>query len=606
MFGYGSRCACFVLFLATFGCGEANDGASDGSGAAPSSAGTGGAGSPSGGLNAGGVKSSTTPVIPVEPGGPPPECLREVTLTGVTLLEPPPFDLVIVADHSGSLAWSREELAEGLTNLLDNVRGRSVRISLLTPTQYGASSALAQMPLSGDDLVLWKDPATGLAYENAVTEFTRTCTDFDGAPMPCPDALSSTPVKIRGEWSFRMPQPIAMLTPELDETAFAAQQAQVSNAILGLGANGSSVEQPLCTLSRYVTQDQASLPSHAVFLVISDEDDTSLPRECLAGYDAEVRDTAPSFTPCSGEACDAYRYSMAGRIQFQQLAMRCAAFDDLGNPIPGTEQPIGLSDGSSAGCDAMGEGPCTTEEFTKAAPFCDSGLELVGCDRQCIDTELACSLDRPSRDIDVCTSSFEDNGTTYRDLADYCARVWKVTSGTCSVSGVNIAPSQNVTGGLTPRPLVYGDDVTALSKYIHSNATEKFGAGNYLAEAIVFDPAFSCPINAGQSYAKNLVDFVGDRSKVFPLCESYAPALNGIWGFAQSLITTSYPLKIKSDEHVTAVVIIGKDGAERTLDASQYEHDEDTGILEINRDAIRGTDTTLRVEITSECRKIIE
>lgn len=597
-----------MLLLSTLGCGETDDGGSSaGSGGAFGSAGNAGAASSTtGGMNLGGAGVSPNPQIPVEPGGPPPECMRDVTLTGVTLTAPPPFDLVIVADHSGSLAWSRQELAEGLASLLDNVRGRSVRISLLTPTQYGASSALAQMPLSGDDIVLWKDPATGLAFENAVTEFSRTCTDLNDAPMTCPDILSSSPVKIHGEWSFRMPQPIAVISPELDEAAFAAQQTQVSDAILALGGKGSSVEQPLCTLGRYVAQEKAALPGHAVFLIISDEDDKSLPRECLVGYDAEIRDSAPSYTDCFTTDCDAYRFSMPGRVKFQQLAMRCAAFDDVGNPIPGTEQPLGLSDGSSVGCETMGEGPCTTEEFDKAAPFCDSGLKLVGCDRECIDTELTCTVNRPTRDPDVCTSPFQENGATYQNLADYCAKVWQLTSGTCSSSGVNLVPSQNVTGGMTPRPLVFGSNTAELSRYIHTNAAAKLGAGNYLAEAIVFDPAFDCPINAGQSYAENLVEFVGDRGKVFPLCESYAPALNGIWGFAQSLVTTSYPLKIKSDEHVTAVVMISKDGSERTLDPSQYDHDEDTGTLEIDRDAIRGTDTTLRVEVTSECRKIIE
>lgn len=54
--------------------------------------------------------------------------------------EPAPFDLVIVADHSMSLAWSRDELSKGLQDLLANVEGRQVRVFLLTPTQYGASS----------------------------------------------------------------------------------------------------------------------------------------------------------------------------------------------------------------------------------------------------------------------------------------------------------------------------------------------------------------------------------------------------------------------------------------------------------------------------------
>jgi len=591
-----------VVSLAVLGCGEADSG-----GATPGGAGN--AGSPAagrGGMNAGGAAVTTTPPIPVEPGGPPPECQREVSLTAVTLTEAPPFDLVIVADHSGSLAWSRQELAEGLGTLLDDVRGRSVRIFLLTPTQYGASSALAQMPLSGDDLVLWRDPATGAAYENAVTEFTRVCTDANGAPMSCPDITSSTEVRIRGEWSFRMPPPIATLTPELDEAAFEAEQVRVADAILALGGKGSSLEQPLCTLGRYVSQDRSMLPSHAVFLVISDEDDTSLPSECLLGYDAEIRTDGTSVVACSSEPCDAYRYSMAGRSRFQQYELRCAAFDDMKNPIPGTEQPLGLSNGSSTGCENTGEGPCTDAEFEEAAPFCPSGLDLVGCNRRCFDVEVDCRLDRPTRDVDLCTSSFQENGTTYQNLAEYCSQVWKAMPGPCSVAGVDLVPSQSASGGLTPRPLVWGGQTSDLSSYIHTTATEKLGAGKYLAEAIVFDPAFSCPLNAGQSYATNLVDFVGDRSRVFPLCESYAPALNGVWGFAQSLVTTRYPLRLAADEHVTAVVIVGKDGSERALAAGEYTHDEQSGVLELDRDAIRGTDAALRVEVTSECRKVVE
>src|SRR5512140_3142168 len=35
-------------------------------------------------------------------------CRRDVSLTAVTIGAPAPFDLIIVADHSQSLAWSRD------------------------------------------------------------------------------------------------------------------------------------------------------------------------------------------------------------------------------------------------------------------------------------------------------------------------------------------------------------------------------------------------------------------------------------------------------------------------------------------------------------------
>jgi hypothetical protein len=55
-----------------------------------------------------------------------------------------------------SLAWSRDELSKGLQDLLTHVAGRQVRVFLLTPTQYGASSAPAKQALTGDPVVAQK------------------------------------------------------------------------------------------------------------------------------------------------------------------------------------------------------------------------------------------------------------------------------------------------------------------------------------------------------------------------------------------------------------------------------------------------------------------
>src|SRR6478736_9349315 len=49
------------------------------------------------------------------------KCERNVSLTAVTLGEPQPFDLIIVADNSDSVAWSRNELSNGLHDLLTQV-----------------------------------------------------------------------------------------------------------------------------------------------------------------------------------------------------------------------------------------------------------------------------------------------------------------------------------------------------------------------------------------------------------------------------------------------------------------------------------------------------
>src|SRR5262252_6915161 len=43
-------------------------------------------------------------------------CRRDVSLKAVTFGKPPPFDVVIVADNSDSLSWSRDDLSSGLAN----------------------------------------------------------------------------------------------------------------------------------------------------------------------------------------------------------------------------------------------------------------------------------------------------------------------------------------------------------------------------------------------------------------------------------------------------------------------------------------------------------
>jgi len=524
-------------------------------------------------------------------------------LTAVKLGEPQPFDLVIVADHSQSLSWSRDELSSGLKTLLTNVKGRAVRIFLMTPTQYGASSAEAQMPLSGESLVAWKDPATGKAYTNEMTTYVQTCTDpTSGAAITCPNSKGPTPYKKVGTWQFKMPDPIAILSPDMTDAQFAAEQQSVTNAILAISGAGSPREQPLCTLSRYVSQDRATLPTNVVFLIISDEDDISTPAECLAGFTAtlEVKKTEASTSACRS-ACDTYRYSMTGDYPWRVLGIRCAAFDDLGNPIPGTEQTKSLNQHA----DTCAPGPCTAEESRQAMPFCDQGKTLLSCDRTCSTGETRCTVDLTDGAINPCTQAFTINGTRYNNLAEYCtARAIGTGWRACGGGGLNIEYTEQVTGGLSPNRLMSGTTTTDIIAYFRDKALSVFAGGSQLVEAIIFDPAFSCTLGSGQSYATNLAGLVADRCRLFPLCESYAPALDGVSTFVETLIQSQFPLVLKEDESVTLVAIIGKDGSERSLRDGQFSYNRATQTLTVDRSLIHATDTNLRVEISSGCRPI--
>jgi hypothetical protein len=570
-------------------------------GSAGQAAGRGGHGGSSGG--SGGSGGSAGGIV-VEAGGEGGDCAREVTLQAVILGEPAPFDLVIVADHSGSLAWSRDELAAGLGDLLINVQGREVRIFLLTPTQYGESSSPARKTITGDAVVAWQDPATGLPFEPAMTAYEQRCSDEAGTIPECPDPRGTVPYVVEGSWSFLMPEPIALITPDMTAAEFAAEQQAVAETILSLGGTGSSHEQPLCTLSRYVSQDPALLPENAVFLIISDEDDVSEPDDCLVSFRSELKTYQQelSSSPCSSD-CDAYRYQMTGLRHWERRPFTCSGYTDTGERIPGTDMMSWYNTNSQATCDGIDPGPCTEQEVAEVQAFCDSGLLVSSCERECATQEAPCQVEF-SEPVDACNGSFTYAGGTWPNLAAYCAEQggdWH----DCVGGGVRIEYTTNYSGTYSQVNLMEGDGTAAVGDYFQATARAVFGSGKYLVEGIVFDPAFSCPLGSGQSHATNLVRTIADRSHVFSLCDSYAPALAGVLDFAQTLIQTEFTLSLKEDEQVTAVVALGEDGTERVLATSDYTFDEATGKLTVSPTAIRATDSNLRVEVTSDCRPIV-
>lgn len=602
------RLTAIALVGATlFGCGShdgsartssATDGGVSESGGATSAGGSGGTASGAGGalIAVGGAAGSTD----ADAG-----CRRDVTAAAVALEGAQPFDLVIVADNSDSLGFSRDDLSAGLRDFLSNVKDRDVRVFLLTSTQYGASSAASQLPLVGGS-VDYADPGTGKPYANPMTSFSVTCTDANGNPAACPTGKDYVPYNATGTWQFDLPKPIAVISPGLSDADFAAQQKAVVDGILTLGGGGSPVEQPVCTLARYIGQAAAVLPKNAVFLIISDEDDVSLPKECLSGFTANLRaNGASSALPCSS-GCDAYRYTVRQPNDWQSLHYHCAAFDDVGNQIANTTTESWLNQSTVPSCDGFTPRQCTDAESQQASPFCDSGKKLVDCRTECESGEATCSVDLPTNSVDACAQSFTKDGTQYASVADYCTKTAQGSWSGCASGGIRYDTSQpSFSGGYSPIPVAPGTSTGDIIQYFRSHADSAFGKDHYMVEGVVLEPSFSCKLGPGQSYAKNLSSLVGDQSKLFPLCEPYADALSGVWDFAKTLVQTKFSLSLKKDEHLTSVHVIGQNSADRVLSATDYTYDPATETVTVEASALLGTDRSLRFEITSDCRPII-
>ncbi len=313
-------------------------------------------------------------------------CSRTVSLRGVTIARPVPFDVVIVADNSDSLSWSRDSLSAGLANLLSRVHGHEARFLVLTTTQYGKSSQGAVSPLNGEDLVVWKDSVSGSPYLNEMTTYVETCVDGEGAPTTCPKRSVrdySVSWKLTGKWELQMPTAVAAITPDMDDAAIVAEQKRIAEKILALGGGGSQQEQPICTLLRYIGQGSSALPKHAIFVVLTDEDDTSPSSVCLGGYYATQQVSPTTTVELCTSNCSVYDYSMLKRSEEERIAFDCVPVDDKGKEHPESTTPKTLVTTYAARCDGATTFACSDVDLRQAGVECGAGTVVKNCTHSC-------------------------------------------------------------------------------------------------------------------------------------------------------------------------------------------------------------------------------
>lgn len=536
------------------------------------------------------------------------KCTRVESISALAIERPEPFDVVIVADHSGSLSWSRDSLSAGLKNLLAYAHGQEVRFYVLTPTQYGASSEAAGFDRF-TPLVNWKDPVTNKPYLHAITEFTQVCTDLTGAAFDCAkrEEAKGKGITIKGSWEFQMPLPIAAITPDMTSAQIAEQQQKIADGILALGSDGAQVEQPICTLNRYISQNTSLLPKHAVFVILSDEDDQSTPAECLLSYDYRERAEGTNDAVCT-QNCDVYRYEALYIHPSESVEYDCVPLDDQGVPHPESGKHYSTSSSAGPVCTPGSVGPCGSYELDLANQVCKDGHVPQNCQATCTaGSGYLCTLERPTASPDLCTNAFSADGASYSNFSDYCQR--KFNSGgpfkDCKATGYKLGVSPRYLGKETVTPLVDVPTLADMAHHFRRTADAVFGPDEYFVESIVLDPAFNCAVNSGQSYGTILKSLATSSADVFPLCSDYAPALQRIQSFAKRLVQNELPLKLASDEEVDAVTVIDVDGKRRMLAETDFTYDREHRQLVVTPGALGPSDLTLDLTVADTCVEIV-
>jgi hypothetical protein len=536
-------------------------------------------------------------------------CQRTLNFKAVTISRPVPFDVVIVADNSDSVSWSRDKLSAGLENLLARVHGHEARFFVLTTTQYGASSEAAYSLFRREELVKWRDPVTGAAHAHPMTEYRQSCVDDKGAAIPCPAtplaAQDAGPFTLTGTWEFQMPPPIAAITPSMTAAELASQQKKIADAVLALGGGGAQQEQPICTLGRYLAQRPEALPKHVVFLVLSDEDDVSTPDACLASYQAKkLPSPFPMKEPCTS-GCTSYTFGTSRPRIEEHIRFRCVPVDDTGTEHPERARDGDIDTNRRDLCTPASR-DCNMAELARATTSCGPGQLVKDCKLVCgsVHGSVYCQLNRPSDATDLCTQAFDEGGKRYANLADYCAQSYGGSWGTCSKSGWKETGKPALTSMETVTPVVEAGSLGEMVGAVKASAQRLFGPRNYSIESIVLDPAFTCALGPGQSYAPTLRGLASSAQDVFPLCQDYAPALQRIETFASFLVQSDFTLDLDAYEDVDSVVVTTKSGATRTVKKPDFRYDRMAHLLRFNPGVLGPQDEGLAVTVARYCEVV--
>jgi len=457
--------------------------------------------------------------------------------------------------------------------------------------------------------VTWQDPVTRVPYTHAITEYRETCTDVKGGAVDCTKRheAEGKGLSVKGIWEFQMPAPIAVITPAMSLSEIAEQQKKIADEILALGSDGAQLEQPICTLNRYIAQDPSRLPEHAVFVILSDEDDKSTPEQCLAAYTYQEKANGTNDSVCSQD-CDVYRYEADYRRSTESVNYDCVPVDDQGVHHPENAAQHSTTSSGGATCTPGSMTTCAAEHLALAAEFCNTGKVPENCRVTCDGgSGFGCSLDRPSKGEDLCTSSFSENGVNYANVADYCQRTHGGVSPwtNCRGQGYDLATSTRYFGEEAVTKLVDVPTLSDMATHFRTSADATFGASNYFVESIVLDPEFSCPVKAGQSYGATLKALATSKDDVFPLCSDYAPALQRIRSFAHRLIQNEFALSLASDEEIESVDAIDLEGHRRTLAQADYTYDRDAKQLRVVPGVLAPSDLTLDLQVADTCIEIV-
>jgi hypothetical protein len=195
----------------------------------------------------------------------------------------PPISVVLVIDNSNSMLDKQQNLAAGISTLLQNFEAKPLDLSLSVYTTTADYQSDATMKSS------------------ALYSTQKVVVDAGDAEVPGTNPDGS--YILRSRWNLAAPYSHFQIQANDSASDVRTVSADLTSAIRNIGINGSSIESDFCTIGRVLAEPSTGpnylfqSGSRAAFLFISDSNDASAQLPCLSERRQPMAPPTPTSSP---------------------------------------------------------------------------------------------------------------------------------------------------------------------------------------------------------------------------------------------------------------------------------------------------------------------
>lgn len=514
-----------------------------------------------------------------------------------TSMDPEELKIVMVVDNSSSMSAAQKYLNSGLQNLIQKLKSLNIntKFYIYTTTQFLEDGRVPTSETSKYSRYetfdgTWKE-TTGWFSEGYAYDIERVIT-----PNLLPP-VGGEPLELTKDMS------------NVDFDHFKNRLEDILTTNAGVGVNGSSKEQGLCTVARTIFDRGPnaifSKGDNTLFLVVTDENDES-ETSCFAKKKTK-RDCDSKYTPggyttklcdqSNPSSCDRTRYivkSGNGSYKaYRRIKVTCSK-EVLADGVKVMKD--GLTsirywsyDNEPCSKYPYGEGFCGAKELQLLKTggnvrYCNGSNDVItACSSYCSEQPVEFiynDYDKATIGINLMTTPFKVGGVGYANLTEYINTRSHFTYDSSSSYNRYVQGQRLGCEDLPEELVTYQEELgldpknNTLKDAIKQQADNLFGASNYSMSLIINDENLNkkagCSMIGEQSYGTEYTQLASGLKipgGVSSICsDDYSSALNNIGDFAQKVVGGGYKtIDLKHGERVLKIMSKDSSGNPYTL-----------------------------------------